>query len=143
MKNLIPNLLYLATLALIVGVFLPLTSFAVIGNVSYYDAAQFEAYLVVALAITAPVLFMLKLTRLLWIPAVGVWVTLFLPWVKEIMGSGDESLVGQISNKATSVKNEFAADLFLNISEYTWGGYIFVVALVVFTLCALILTAKK
>ena len=133
MKKLLPNLLYLATLMLAVGVFLPLTRFAVIGEVSYFDITQFEAYLVIALAIAAPVLVMLKLVRLLWLPVIGVWITLFLPWVKEFLNASDESFMGQLSNKAASLKNEFAADLFLNISEYIWGGYIFMTGLILFS----------
>lgn len=143
MKNLLTNLLYLATLLVIIGVFLPLTNFAVIGNVSYFDITQFEAYLVVAFAAAGPVLVMIKLTRLLWLPVIGIWVTLFLPWVKEIINSGDSSLLGQISNKATALKNEFAADLFLNVSQYIWGGYLFLTGLILFTVCALMLTARR
>lgn len=143
MKNLLSNLLYLATLMLAVGVFLPLTRFAVVGDVSYFDITQFEAYLVIALAISAPILFMLKLSRLLLIPVAGVWITLFLPWVKELINSGDGTLVGQLSNKAASLKNEFAADLFLNITDYAWGGYVFLAGLILFTVSGLLLSANK
>lgn len=143
MKNLLSNLLYIGTLLLSVGVFLPLTRFAILGDVSYFDITQFEAYLVIAFAVSAPVLLMLKLSPLLWLPAVGVWVTLFLPWVKEFLNSSDDTLVGQLSNKAVSLKNDFAAELFLNVTDYVWGGYIFLVGLFLFTVTALLLSFGK
>ena len=131
-KNL-DMLLYISAIMLAIGVFLPLTTFAIIGDVSYNRIAQLESYIVILLAVSAPIFIFIKQSRFIIASVIGVWVTLLLPAIQNLMGSTDSSMLGQLSNKASAAMQDFAAEFFFNVFEFSWGGYVFLLGLILFT----------
>ena len=89
----IHQLTCLGALLFIVGVFLPLASLPVVGDISYYR-----------------------------------------------LDSG--GMLGDIVGKATDPLKNFAADLFMNINEFSWGGFVFIIGLLIMTIGAFMTTMK-
>lgn len=135
--------LYVSAFLLALGVFLPLTHLAVYGDVSYNRVAPTESYLVIGFALAGAVLAMLSMPKYVrWAPA-GVWLTLLFPAIKGLFEPEDDSFLSGLTDQASGVLQEFAGDLFMNIFEFSWGGYVFLVGLLVFTASALMLSFKK
>lgn len=132
-KSNLNMMLYVSSVMLAVGVFLPLTSFAIIGDVSYNRAAETESYLVVLFAILAVVFQLAKQTKFIFVSVVGVWVTLLFPAIQGLFEADNTSALGKLSSKASGAMQDFAADLFLNIFEFSWGGFVFLAGLIIFT----------
>jgi hypothetical protein len=133
MKKIMEPAIYAAASVLAVSVFLPLTKLAIVGNVSYHDIASTEAYIVILLALSGPVFIFIRQSKFILASVAGVWLTLFFPWVKQFFSSNDSTLMGQLSGKSAEIMNDFAAELFLNITRYEWGGYLLLGSLLVFT----------
>jgi hypothetical protein len=105
--------------------------------VSYHQVAEREANIVIAFCLVNPILLLLGKSRLVILPLTGVWVTLLFPAIKQLLKS-DEGFFSQATGQANRITQEFAADLFMNVTEFSWGGYVFLAALVGFTItCAL------
>lgn len=124
------------------GVFLPLTQLPVYGDVSYHDIAKMESWLVVASAGAGIVLLALGMKRLLILAPLAAWLTLLFPAIKSRLQLEDEGLLSSIGNKVSSVMQEFAVDLFLNIVEFSWGGFVFLAGLLAFTLSCVMRSLK-
>jgi len=135
--------IYVSAILLAVGVFLPLTSLPIIGDVTYTSIAQIESYVVIFFAVTAPVFISIKSHRLLLVSVIGAWVTLLFPAIESLLTPKDTSLLGKLGDKASSVMQEFAADLFLNIVEFSWGGFIFLLGLLLFTVFGIMRALQK
>ena len=135
--------IYLSATLLAVGVFLPLTTMAVIGDVSYNRIAELESYIVILFAVSAPVFIFIKQPKFVLASAAGVWITLLLPALKSLFKSSDTSTLGKLSAKASGAMQDFAADLFLNVFEFSWGGYLFLLGLIVFTVACVLRGMKK
>ena len=133
---------YVSALMLAIGVFLPLTELPGYGAVSYNRISPLESYLVVLCAIAGPALIILGRTGLLIFSAIAVWVVLLFPAIKGAAQSGDESLLDQAVSEAAGVMGEFAGDFFLNIFEFSWGGFVFLIGLLVYTVSSIMRTFK-
>lgn len=143
-KTNLESAIYLSAVALALGVFLPLTRLPIYGDVSYYRVAQFEALLVVLFAIAAPLLVYLKKKALLLLPPIAVWLTLLFPALKSLLTpEGKSGFFGQLGDSASAVMQDFAADLFLNIADFKWGGLIFIVGLLGLTASCTLRWLKK
>ena len=142
-KQTLEQLIYASALMLAVGVFLPLTTLAVIGDVSYNRIAQLESYVVILFAISAPVFVFIKQPKFILASVIGVWVTLFLPALKGLFKSTDSSMLGKLASKASGVMQDYAADLFLNVFSFSWGGYLFLAGLFLFTYAGVMRSLKK
>lgn len=134
--------IYVSAILLAVGVFLPLTKLPVYGEVSYHRIASTESYLVVLFALTAPALLLLNKSRFLVGSVVGVWLVLLFPAIKSLFKSRDTGFVAQMGEKASSVMTEFAGNMFLNIAEFHWGGLVFLIGLIVFTVSCVLRSFK-
>ena len=132
-KKKLESAIYISVVMLVVGIFLPLTKLPIYGDVSYNRVASIESYMVIMFALLAPVLLFIKKTKFIKIPPVGVWLVLLLPAIKSLFQSKDSGFFGELGDKASSVMTDFAADLFLNITEFSWGGVIFIIGLLGFT----------
>lgn len=130
--------IYLSSIMLIAGVFLPLTKLPFYGDVSYHRIAGFESYLIILFAAAAPVLLFMNQHRLVKLAPAGVWLTLLLPMIKGLFKSDDTSLFGKISSRAASAMQDFAADFFMNIADFRWGGLVFLAGLLIFTVSCLL-----
>jgi len=84
-RNTLQVAIYLSALGLSVGMFLPLTSFPVYGEVSYNRIAPIEAVLVVVLALAAPALILAGLGRASIVSPVGVWLVLLFPAIEAVL----------------------------------------------------------
>ena len=135
---------YLGAILLILGVFLPLASIPVVGDISYYRVASTEAIIVVLFAISAPVLIMLKKAQLTFLSALGAWVTLLWPAIKSMFsgGSDDGGILGKLTKQASDPLADFAAELFTHIDSFSWGGFIFLIGLLTITVGCVMTTRK-
>ena len=133
-KNTLQLLIYLTAILLSVGVFLPLASFPVYGEASYYRIAEIEAWLVIVFAMTGPALILAGKGKLAILSPLAVWTVLFFPMLRSYFESTNDTVLNQLGNQLSSAMVEFASNLFLNISEYHWGGFVFLSALIMFTL---------
>jgi hypothetical protein len=134
--------IYLSALLLAISVFLPLTSFPVYGEVSYYRIARVESYLVVALALVAPALILVGRERFSVFCLAGVWLVLLFPTLQDMLSAHNNNALQQLGDGVTSAMADFSADLFLNIAEFHWGGFAFLTALLVFTVASTLYQVK-
>jgi len=142
-RNTLQVAIYLSALGLSVGMFLPLTSFPVYGEVSYNRIAPIEAVLVVVLALAAPALILAGLGRASIISPVGVWLVLLFPAIEAVLRDRNSNALQQLGDGVTSAMIDFSTDLFMNIAEFHWGGLVFLVSLLVFTLAALLYLVRR
>ena len=134
--------IYISATLLAVGVFLPLTSLPVIGDVSYNRVAEVESYIVVAAALSATVLIFTGMQKFTFVSAAVVWLTLLFPAIKSLFKSDDGGFLSKTLDKAQGVMQDFAADLFLNVAEFSWGGFIFLIGLLAFTVTCILRSFK-
>ncbi len=124
---------YLSSVAVAVGVFLPLTSVPAYGGVSYNDIAEVESYLVIAAALSLPALILMGWKRLSVFSAASVWIVLLLPAIKQYAAStGRNGFMDQVLQKVSGPLQDISSDLFINIthccpvnsvpSYRTWSG---------------------
>ena len=124
---------YLTGILVAFSVLLPITSLPVMGEVSYLQVAEREANIIIAFCLVNPLFLLLGKSRLVILPLTGVWVTLLFPAIKQLL-KRDEGVFSQATGQVNRITQEFAADLFMNVTEFSWGGYVFLVALVGFTI---------
>jgi hypothetical protein len=124
---------YLTGILVAFSVLLPITSLPVLGEASYYLIAEREAQIIIAFCLATPILLLLGNTRMVILPPIGVWVTLLFPAIEQLLKQ-DEGLFAQATGQASRIMQDFAADLFMNVTEFSWGGYVFLAALAGFTL---------
>jgi len=134
--------IYLSALLLSLAVFLPLTSFPVYGEVSYYRIAQMEARLVIVFALCAPAFILAGKGKWSILSPAAVLLVLLYPTLQSYTQSTNQSVLNQIGNDVTAAMVDFSADLFLNITEYHWGGFVFLFALLAFTLAGILFRLK-
>ncbi len=127
---------HVSAILLAIGVFLPLTTLRVIGDVSYEDVADVEAYMIIGVVIAGVVLALTK-PRLTGLAAVGVWVVLMWPAIEDLFRSNDSGIFSGLEDSARRIMHDFAADLLpdlvSNIADFHWGGFVFLLSLLGFT----------
>jgi len=133
---------YVTAVLLAISVFLPLTSLPLIGDVSYNRVADIESYIVIAFCASAAGLLIIGQAKFTFVSAIGVWVTLLFPAIQGAFRSEDSGFLSKVTDKASSALSEFAADLFLNVTDFSWGGYIFLLALLGFTVTCVLRSFK-
>ncbi|MDG2175579.1 MAG: hypothetical protein P8M72_05555 [Gammaproteobacteria bacterium] len=126
-------LIYLSALLLSVSVFLPLTSFPVYGEVSYYRIAQLESWLVIGFALSSPGLILAGKEKWSIISLLGVWSVLLFPAAREALQSSNASTLERIGLEVTAAMSDFSTNLFLNMADFHWGGFVFLAALLLYT----------
>ena len=126
-------LIYLSALLLSVSVFLPLTSFPIYGEVSYYRVAQLESWLVIFFALSSPGLILAGKGQWNLFSLLSIWSVLLFPAIREALQSTNSATLGRFGNEVSAAMSDFSTNLFLNMADFHWGGYVFLVALVLFT----------
>jgi len=124
---------YLTGILVAFSVLLPITSLPILGEVSYHLIAEREANIVIAFCLVTPIFLLLGKSKLVILPLAGVWITLLFPAIEQLLIS-DEGFFSQATEQANRIMQEFAADLFMNVTEFSWGGYVFLAALAGFTI---------
>ncbi len=143
-KKFLQILIYLSCILIVVGVFLPLASIPVYGDITYNRIASLESYIVIVCAVFAPLLVLIGKQKMTVISAVAIWFVLLFPAIKKIFqGSEERSLLGDLVSSATDPLKDFAADLMLNITEFSWGGYVFLGGLVILTISSILIIFKS
>jgi len=143
-RKFLQNLIYLSCVLIVIGVFLPLASFPIFGDISYNRIASLESYIVIACAVCAPLLVMIGKLRMTVISAVTIWLTLLFPTIKKIFqGSEKRGLLGDLVSSATDPLRDFAADLILNVTDFSWGGYVFLGGIVILTISSILSIFKS
>ena len=134
--------IYLSAITVAVGVFLPITSLPLYGDVSYNRIASIQSYIVIAFALTAPALLFLNRSGQVLIVVAGIWLTLLFPTIKSQLPLGNQNFVSELATSAGSAMTDFAADLLLNVADFSWGGFVFLLGLIAITICSLLLVFK-
>jgi ABC-type enterochelin transport system permease subunit len=134
---------YISAFLLAVGVFLPLTKLPILGEVTYNRVAEIESFLVIGFAILGVVFLQIKKHRFIPIAVAGVWLAMLFQTVRGLLQPKDTSLVGQMTSKATSALVEFGSEFFLNIFEFSWGGFVLLIGLLGFTCTGVVRASKK
>ena len=142
-KHKLQFLIYLSALLLSVSVFLPLTSFPVYGEVSYYRIARLESWLVIGFALSSPGLILAGKEKWSILSLLGVWSVLLFPAAREALQSSNASALERIGNNVTAAMSDFSTDLFLKIAEFHWGGFVFLAALLLFSSGSILYCFKK
>ncbi|MGY8814206.1 MAG: hypothetical protein ACKVHQ_05760, partial [Gammaproteobacteria bacterium] len=65
-----------------VGVFLPLASIPIYGDITYNRIASLESYIVILLSVVVVVFILIGKTRMSIFPVAGIWLTLLYPAIK-------------------------------------------------------------
>jgi hypothetical protein len=133
---------YFTAVVLAISVFLPLSSLPVIGDVTYNRIADIESYIVITFCVAAVGLLLAGKAKSVVLTAVGVWATFLFPAIRNALQSDDDGFLSRATNQASGKLREFAGDLFLHITDFSWGGYILLVALVGFTIAGVLRTLK-
>ena len=133
---------YISAVMLAIGVFLPITELPAYGEVSYNRISSIESYLVVLFALSGPAFIFLGKVKLLKFSPLGAWLVLLFHAIKSLFKSDDSSFVGEVVSEASSVMQDFAGNLFLNILDFSWGGFVFLIGLIVFSISSVIRSVK-
>lgn len=142
-KKIIELAIYISSILLAASVFLPLTKLPIYGVVTYHRIFVNGSYLVILFAISALVLLLIRKYKYLILLPVAVWITLLFPALKSLTKSGNTGFYGRIGKSISSAMSDFAGHLFLNIADFSWGGYIFLISLLVFTVSCIFRSLKK
>ena len=134
--------LYLSALGTAFGVFLPLRTLQVFGQISYYDVMPDESHILMAFALLAPALMIIEQRVMTVFCALGVWGTLFYPAVRHMMKPRDNSLLGDLKRKLSESVQDYAFDLFRDYADLDWGGYVFLGCAALFTVCCVRIALK-
>jgi hypothetical protein len=135
---------YVSAVLLALGVFLPMTKLPIYGDVSYYRIAPIATYLVVVFALAGPVMLFLKQTKRLFFAPAGVWLVLLFPAIKSVLTpKGKSGMMDSLTSSAGNAFGEYAARLFLNINDFQWGGLIFLLGLLTFTVVCVLKSLRK
>lgn len=138
------------SLLVAIGAFMPMIKIANIGTMSYADAADPEVYLLVAFALAASVVVFLDKRKFSLFAAVGAWLVLLWPVIKNMGGdSGDDGgLMGKLSKVTDPIQkaaSDVAGKIFSNVFDMEIGGMMFVLGMIVMTVGAVMafMAAKK
>ncbi|MFC4349912.1 hypothetical protein ACFO5Q_18830 [Kordiimonas lipolytica] len=138
------------SLMVAIGAFLPMINIGGIGTMSYADAADPEVYLLVVFALAASVVIFLDKRNFSLFAAIGAWLVLLWPVIKNIGGdSGDDGgLMGKLSKVTDPIQkaaSDVAGKIFSNVFDMEIGGMMFVLGMIVMTVGAVMafMAAKK
>jgi hypothetical protein len=113
-------------------------------EISYYRIASFESYLLVFFSITTIGLTFFKKFRWCFLPAIGIWIAVFFPEINKLyqrqIGKG---FIGELVSKATDPFKKIAVDWLLNVTDFSWSGYVFLLGLLVLSLVSVLLIFCK
>ncbi len=121
-----------------IGAFAPMIALSRLGTVSYADASN-GVYLLLLAAIAAAALIVVKLEKFSPYAVLATWVILLWPVLKNIGSGGqkdDGGLLGKIGKATKTVTDpltDVTARFFTNITNFEWGGYVFLIGLIALT----------
>lgn len=123
------------SILLAVGVFLPMVNIGGLGTVSYADATDPEVYLLVVAALASSGMIAASKQRLAIVPMLISWLVLLWPMLKNVGGGNEDGgLLGKVARTVSDPLQELAGRLFSNVFDFEWGGYVFLLGLVLLTI---------
>ncbi len=134
--------IFISAAMVIAGVFLPLTRIPLYGDLTYNRISPYESYVVILFAILGPVLILVKKHRLLFLAPIGIWVTLLFPVIESYLKPEKTGFLGKMGDKVTSAMQDQVVNLLLDILELSWGGYLFIAGLLLFTISSVLRSIK-
>jgi uncharacterized membrane protein YgdD (TMEM256/DUF423 family) len=114
------------SLMVAVGAFMPMIDLKGLANVAYADAAEPEVYLLVALALAASGVIFASKRRFSLFAAIGAWLVMLWPVIKNIGGGDDGGLLGKVTNAVKDPLQQVTQKLFSNVFDFELGGFVFV-----------------
>jgi hypothetical protein len=130
----------------IVGLFSPMLDIGGMGTVAYADVAETDAYIIAALAAIAVIVLFLGKTKLALPAALGAWIVLLWPLLKN-MGGEDEGIMGEVkdmvSNPAQKMAEEATEKLFTNVLDLEWGGFTFLIGMLLMLISSVVVFGKR
>ncbi|MCJ9429143.1 hypothetical protein [Kordiimonas marina] len=115
------------------GAFMPMLNIAHLGTISYAKAADPQVYFLVAFAVLASVVIFLGKRAFALYAAVGAWIVLLWPVLKNIGSGGggdDGGLMSKVTNAASDPLQKVAGKLFNNVFDLELGGYVFLIGMI-------------
>ncbi|WP_020399319.1 hypothetical protein [Kordiimonas gwangyangensis] len=130
----------------IVGLFSPMLDIGGMGTVAYADVAETDAYIIAALAAIAVIVLFLGKTKLALPAALGAWIVLLWPILKN-MGGEDEGIMGSVkdmvSNPAQKMAEEVTEKLFTNVLDLEWGGFAFLIGMLLMLISSVVVFGRR
>lgn len=131
----------------IVGIYSPTLDIGGLGTVSYADVAETDAYIITALAAVAVIVLLAGKAKFALPAAVGAWLLLLWPVLKNMGGGDDGGLVGDIkdmvSNPAQKAAEQLTEKLFTNVLDLEWGGFAFLIGMLLLLFGSVAVFASK
>ncbi|WP_262695477.1 hypothetical protein [Kordiimonas aquimaris] len=112
-----------------VGAFSPMINISGLKTVTYADAADPQVYVLVILALVAGGLIFAGKQSLSMFAALGAWIVLLWPVLKNIGPEEDGGLLGKVTDAAADPLQTVAQKLFSNVLNFEWGGYVFLIGM--------------
>lgn len=112
-----------------IGAFSPMINVAGLKTVTYADAADPQVYILVILALLASALIFVGKQSLSMFAALGAWIVLLWPVLKNLGPEEDRGLLGKVTDAAADPLQTVAQKLFSNVFNFEWGGYVFLVGM--------------
>ncbi len=117
-----------------VGAFAPMVEVARLGAVSYADASGNEVYMLIAASLAAAGLIVAGKKQFSIFAVLFTWVILLWPMLKHFgSGSDDGGLLGKVTKTVTDPLKDLTGRLFSNVFNLEWGGYVFLLGLILLT----------
>lgn len=135
-------LMFAGALMTIIGAFSPMLEVLHLKVISYADIGKPQLYLLIACALLAPALDAVRSRWGAFLAVLGVWGALCWPLIRwQLHLERERGLLGEIEKHVTDPLEEagehIAERLFLHVKDFEWGGYVFLVGIVLMTVVAL------
>ena len=132
--------IYLTAIGIVVGVFLPLATVPLYGDVSYFRAVPVESCILIACALSGPFFLIKRKPKLLIGSAVSIWLTVYFPELKSKFSNrtGLERALDTVSTELS----DLASDAFWQVADLQWGGYLLLGSLIAFSVSCLTRAAR-
>ncbi len=129
-------MVFVGAIAVMFGSMVPLIDLGVAGTVSYQDVGGTKFYLLLLAAASGIATLFVAKRNLTIFSAIGVWVIILWPMVQGMFESNDSGAFGKLAKTATDPIKNVASDLLFRVSDFSWGGYLLLIGLLVFTVGA-------
>jgi hypothetical protein len=136
-------ILHISTVTIVAGVFLPLAEVPVNDEVTYNEIAATRSYFLVAFALAGSLILSFWRRDMVWLAALGIWLTLLLPAIKERLWPESRGTVEAAFDTVTGPFRNLATDFYMHLTDLRYGGVILVLGCAVFAIESLVLIVQK
>jgi hypothetical protein len=136
-------ILHISTVTIVAGVFLPLAEVPVNDEVTYNEIAVTQSYFIVAFALAGSLILLFWRRERVWLAALGIWLTLLLPAIKERLWPERRGTVEAAFDTVTGPFQNLATDFYMHLTDLRYGGVILVLGCVAFAIESLVLIVQK